>query len=203
MAPAVPFALLGVVQLLAVAGWLGLAGASAFPKLRRRVTPVFVVGALVLAAADATTALEVGTRESNGLAWLRLAGLLLLALGAAGGAAQSLAMRLPAGAMPGVVVPLGATASAAWAGGAAGILAGAAASMRSQRAGADRVVGAAMGNGFAFTGIAAGLAGQARDSTTAAVMLLSVRGFATLAIAVAVVQVSRTALIGKLAGAIL
>src|SRR4051794_41163561 len=86
MAPAVPFALLGVVQLLAVAGWIGLAGASAFPRLRRRITPVFVVGALAMAAADATTALQLGTRESTGLAWLRLGGLLLLALGAAGGA---------------------------------------------------------------------------------------------------------------------
>jgi len=52
MAPAVPFALLGVVQLLAVAGWVGLAGASLFPRLRRRVSGVFVIGALALAAAD-------------------------------------------------------------------------------------------------------------------------------------------------------
>ena len=37
MAPAVPFALVGVVQITAVAGWLGLAGAVSFPRLRRRV----------------------------------------------------------------------------------------------------------------------------------------------------------------------
>jgi PAS domain S-box-containing protein len=203
MAPAVPFALVGVVQLLAVAGWLGLAGASAFPKLRRRITPVFVVGALVLAAADATTALEVGTGDSNGIAWLRLAGLLLLALGAAGGAAQSLAMRLPAGAMPGVVVPLGATGSAAYAGGVAGVIAAVAAYARSLRAGADRALGAAMATGFGLTGVAAALAGPARDSTAVGVVLLSVRAAATLAIAVVVVQVSRGTLIGKLAGAIL
>ena len=52
MEPAVPFALLGVVQLLSVAGWLGVAGASTFPRLRRHGTPAFVAGCLALAAAD-------------------------------------------------------------------------------------------------------------------------------------------------------
>ncbi len=203
MAPAVPFALLGVVQLLAVAGWLGLAGAATFPRLRRRVTPVFVLGALVLAGADATTALQIGSRESNAAGWLRLAGLLLLALGAAGGSGQSLAMRMPVAATPGVVVPVGATPGVAYAGGVAGVLAAAAAYTRGVRAGADRLVGTALAAGFGLTGVAAALAGPARDSTTVAVVLLSVRAAATVAIAVALVQLSRANLIGKLAGAIL
>ncbi|MDQ1684540.1 MAG: hypothetical protein QOC82_1277, partial [Frankiaceae bacterium] len=203
MAPAVPFALLGVVQLLAVAGWLGLAGAAAFPRLRRRVTPVFILGALVMAAADATTALELGTRESTALGWLRLAGLLLLALGVAGGSGQSLAMRMPAGATPAVVVPLGAGPGAAYAGGVAGLLAAAAAYARGRRAGADRWLGTALAAGLGLTGLAAALAGPARDSTAVAVVLLSVRAAGTAAIAVALVLLSRANLIGKLAGAIL
>ena len=44
---------------------------------RRRVTPLFTLGALAMAAADAATALQLGTAESTGLGWLRLAGLLL------------------------------------------------------------------------------------------------------------------------------
>jgi len=203
MAPAVPFALLGVVQLLAVAGWLGLAGAATFPRLRRRVTPVFVAGALVLAAADATTALQLGTRESTALGWLRLIGLLLLALGALGGSGQSLAMRMPAGAMPAVVVPLGASPGAAYAGGVAGLLAAAAAYARGLRPAADRWLGTTLATCFGLTGLAAALAAPARDSTAVAIVLLSVRAAATLAIGVALVQLSRANLIGKLAGAIL
>src|SRR5947208_11947327 len=102
MAPAVPFALLGVVQLLAFASWIGLAGAAMFPRLRRRVTPVFVVGAIALAAADAATAIDFGVATSTWLGWLRFLGLVLLAVGAAGGAGQSLVLPMPAGATAGV-----------------------------------------------------------------------------------------------------
>src|SRR4051812_45379522 len=126
MAPAVPFALLGVVQLTAVAGWLGLAGASLFPRLRRRVTWLFVAGALLLAVADALTALRFGDPASDAIAWLRAAGLVLLGVGALGGSPQSVALPMPAG-LAGVVVPLGSRPSAAVAGGVAGLLAAAAA----------------------------------------------------------------------------
>src|SRR3954447_21463626 len=126
MAPAVPFALLGVVQLTAVAGWLGLAGASLFPRLRRRVTAMFVVGALVLALADALTALRFGDAASDGIAWLRAAGLVLLGLGALGGSGQSLVIPVPAG-LAAVVVPLGSRPTAAVAGAASGAAAAAAA----------------------------------------------------------------------------
>src|SRR5690349_18225821 len=76
MAPAVPFALLGVVQLTAVAAWLALAGASLFPRLRRRVTSLFVAGAVALAVADALTALRFGDVSSDPIGWLRVVGLL-------------------------------------------------------------------------------------------------------------------------------
>src|SRR3954454_15455682 len=97
MAPAVPFALLGVVQLVAVAGWVGLGGAAMLPRLRRRVTPAFVAGTVALAAAPAATALQFGSSSSSVVGWLRLIGLSLVALGAIGGVGQSLVLRVPAG----------------------------------------------------------------------------------------------------------
>src|SRR4051812_14946574 len=105
MAPAVPFALLGVVQLSAVAVWLGLAGAVSFPRLRRRVTALFVIGAVVMAAADALTALRYGSASSDSLAWLRVAGLGLIAAGLVGGTAQTLVVP-NAATTAGIVVPL-------------------------------------------------------------------------------------------------
>src|SRR3954470_3630179 len=98
MAPAVPFALLGVVQLVAVAGWVGLGAAALLPRLRRRVTPVFVAGTVALAAADAATALQFGSSSSALVGWLRLVGLVLVALGATAGVGQTLVLRMPAGA---------------------------------------------------------------------------------------------------------
>ena len=77
MAPAVPFALLGVVQLTAVAAWLGFAGASCFPRLRRPTTPLVVAGALAMAVADALTALRLNSSQSDLIGDLRLAALAL------------------------------------------------------------------------------------------------------------------------------
>jgi signal transduction histidine kinase len=203
MAPAVPFALLGVVQLLAVAGWIGLAGAAAFPRLRRRITPLFSLGALALAVADGWTAVEFGSAASDRLAWLRLLGLLLLAVGALGGSGQSLAMPMPAEAVAGVVVPLGAGIKPAVAGAAAGVIAGAASWWRGLRRGADRLLGSALAIGFVLTGVAAALADPARSYPDAGIAVLAARAAATLAIAVAVVLIARTSLLGKLTGAIL
>jgi PAS domain S-box-containing protein len=202
MAPAVPFALLGVVQLLAVAGWVGLAGAAAFPRLRRRVTPLFAVGVLLLATADGLTALQFGSASSQDLAWLRVVGLALVAAGALGGVGQSLVLPLPA-EVAGVVVPLGAGPRPAIAGGVLGVAAGAAAWSRAVRRGADRLLGGALAVGFVLTGAAAVLADPARDDPTTGIALLCVRAAATLAIAVAVVLIARMSLLGKLAGAIL
>src|SRR3954464_356218 len=163
MAPAVPFALLGVVQLTAVAGWLGLAGASLFPRLRRRVTWLFVAGALVLAVAEALTALRFGDPASEAIAWLRAVGLVLVGLGAVGGSPQGLALPLPAG-LAGVVVPLGSRPTAAVAGGVAGAFAAVAAWWRGTRRGADRWLAGVLAAGFLLSGVAA-LLGQRADTS--------------------------------------
>src|SRR3954469_6386285 len=202
MAPAVPFALLGVVQLTAVAGWLGLAGASVFPRLRRRVTWLFVAGALVLAVAEALTALRFGDPASDAIAWLRALGLLLVGVGALGGSPQTLALPLPAG-LAGVVVPLGSRPTAAVAGGVAGAFAAVAAWWRGTRRGADRWLAGALAAGLLLSGVAALLGQRADSSLDAAVATLAVRGLATLFIGAALVQLARSMLLGKIVGAIL
>src|SRR4051794_31848855 len=161
MAPAVPFALLGVVQLTAVAAWLGLAGAVCFPRLRRRITPVFVLGALAMAAADAYTAVRIGPSASDPVGWLRVAGLGLLALGAAGGSGQSQVVTTAVG--PGaVVVPLGARVTPALVAGVLGVLGAAGAWWRTRRPNADRAFAALLAAGLLLAGAAAALAGAAR-----------------------------------------
>src|SRR3954451_10795559 len=202
MAPAVPFALLGVVQLTAVAGWLGLAGASMFPRLRRRVTGLFVVGALVLAVAETLTALRFGDAASDAIAWLRAIGLLLVGVGALGGSPQTLALPLPAG-LAGVVVPLGSRPTAAVAGGVAGAFAAVAAWWRGTRRGADRWLAGVLAAGFLLSGAAAFLAQWADTSYDAAVALLAARGVATVFVMAALVQLARSMLLGKIVGAIL
>ena len=202
MAPAVPFALLGVVQLTAVAGWLGLAGASLFPRLRRRVTWLFVAGALVLALAEALTALRFGDPASDAIAWLRALGLVLVGLGALGGSPQSLVLPVPAG-LAGVVVPLGSAPTAAVAGGVAGLFAAAAAWWRGTRRGADRWLGGMLGAGLLLSGAAALISQGADTSLDAAVATLAVRGLATLLFAAVLVQLARSMLLGKIVGAIL
>ncbi|MDQ1695716.1 MAG: hypothetical protein QOJ03_1069, partial [Frankiaceae bacterium] len=179
MAPAVPFALLGVVQLTAVAAWLGLAGAVSFPRLRRRVTPLFVLGALAMAVADATTALRYGPTASDPVAWLRVAGLGLLALGAVGGSGQTLVLPSATGAA-GVVVPLGARPTPALAAGVVGLAGGVGALLRGRRPGADRALGVLLALGLVLSGAAAALGAPARHSDTAALAVLASRGAATV-----------------------
>jgi signal transduction histidine kinase len=210
MAPAVPFALVGVVQLAAVASWVGLAGVTLFPRLRRRATVLVVVGALAMAVAESVTALHFGEPSSDPTAWLRAGALVLLGLGAARGAGQSLVVQLPAAGaavaggtgVAGVVVPLGAGPTPALVGGVAGVVAGAAAWWRGTRSGADRMLGALLGAAFALTGVAAALAAPSRTSATCAVAALCVRAVATALLLAALVQLSRTMLLGKLVGAI-
>src|SRR3954470_9694721 len=118
--PGVPFALVAGVQLLAVAAALILAGTACYPRLRRRTTPLFVVGAALMAVADSVTATTFGHPASDRLAVLRASGLLLIALGLATGV-----LRTPGRGLTGpivtaeavgvgaVVVPLGASMGAA------------------------------------------------------------------------------------------
>lgn len=195
MAPAVPFALLGVVQLAAVAVWLGFAAACCFPGLVRRTTPVVVVASLAMAAADALTALHLDVASSNGIALLRLVALALILIGIADGAPQR-----PSVALPAITAPLGASTSYAIAGGTVGIVAAAAAVARGWRA--DRRVGAWVAAGIGLTAIAAALAERSGTSTSAALAQLACRGAACVALAVAIALVSRASLLGKVVGAI-
>lgn len=104
MEPGVPYPLLGGVELLAVAAWLGLAGTAGAGRFRSRSAPLLVLGALILAATDAATAIRFGVPSSPLLAGLRAGGFLLVAAGLLTG---NLA-RATSGAAVAVVVPLGA-----------------------------------------------------------------------------------------------
>src|SRR3954447_2775845 len=109
----VPFAFLAGVQLLSVAAALILAGTACSPRLRRRTTAIFVVGAALIAIADAVTATTYGHPASDRLATVRAAGLLLIAIGLASGVLRApgrdWAPPAEAAMVGAVVVPLGAT----------------------------------------------------------------------------------------------
>ncbi len=195
MAPAVPFALLGVVQLAAVAVWLGFAAACCFPGLVRRTTPIVVVASLAMAAADALTALHLDVASSDGIALLRLVALALVLIGLADGAPQR-----PPTVLPAITAPLGASTSLAIAGGTVGVVAGAAALVRGWRA--DRRVGAWIAAGVGLTAVAAALADRSGTSTNVALAQLSARGAACIALTTAIALVARTSLLGKVVGAI-
>ncbi|MCW2500730.1 MAG: hypothetical protein JWN87_2406, partial [Frankiales bacterium] len=118
MEPGVPFALLGAVQLLAVAASLGLAAAA---LLRRSAAGVVVaVGGGLLAAVDVDVALSLGEASSDSLALLRGSAALLLAAGLATG---GLGVRRLSPSAYGVVVPLAATGGPATFAGVASLLA--------------------------------------------------------------------------------
>lgn len=198
MAPAVPFALLGVVQLAAVAVWLGFAGAVCFPTLRRRTTPIVVAGALAMAVADALTALRLTSAQSDGLGELRLAGLALLAIGLA---LATVRPRVPL-ALPAIVVPLGARPSIAVAGGVVGAIGAAAAWLRNRTPGADRRIPAAIAVGLLMMAVATALADPARNHTGGALAVLAARAAGSAGLIVALVLIARDNLLGKLLGSI-
>ncbi|HWA67408.1 MAG TPA: ATP-binding protein [Mycobacteriales bacterium] len=197
MAPAVPFALLGVVQLAAVAVWLGFAAACCFPGLVRRTTPVVVMASLAMAAADALTALHLDVASSDGIGLLRVIALALLVLGLADGAPQR-----PSTALPAITAPLGARTSVAMAGGIVGIVAAATAVFRGFRPGGDRRIGAWLGAGLALTATAAALAGPSATNKNAALAQLAARGAACIALAVVIGLIARASLLGKIVTAI-
>jgi PAS domain S-box-containing protein len=201
MAPAVPFALLGVVQLTAVAAWLGLAGAATFPRLRRRVTPLFVLGALAMAVADAYTAARYGPSSSDPVGWLRAGGMVLMALGLTGGVGQSLVVA-PAG-LGAVIVPLGAAPAPAYVAAAAGLVGAVGAVRSSHRTNGDRALGALLALGLLASGVAAGLAVPAQDTHAGALAVLAARAVATVALIGALLLLARLLLVGKIVGAIL
>jgi signal transduction histidine kinase len=197
MEPAVPFALVGVVQLFAVAAWIALAGAGCFPRLRRTVTPVFVAGALLLASAEALTAVSFGTVASAAPMWLRTAGFVLLG---AGLARDALRAGVPAAGLSGVAVPLGAPAAPSLVAGVAGLLsAGAAVRAR----GHVRGTRSALFAGLVLAAGAAALGTAARTSAAATLAVLAARAASVAAILVVLVLLARTSVLGKVVTAIL
>jgi signal transduction histidine kinase len=197
MKPAIPFALLGVVQLFAVAAWIGLAGAGLFPRLRRRVTPVFVLGALLLAAADALTAVSFGDVTAAAPMWLRVAGFALLAVGLAGG---SLRTFIPATGAAAVAVPLGAPPAPALIAGVAGVAAAASAvRARGHPPGARSALAA----GLVLAAVAAALGVVADTSLAAALAVQAVRAGSAAALVITLVLLARASVLGKVVTAIL
>jgi hypothetical protein len=202
----VPFAFLAGVQLLSVAAALILAGAACYPRLRRRTTPIFVIGAVLVAVADSITATVYGHASSDRLADLRAGGFLLIAIGLATGVLRPPRRSTPA-ALPveaigagAVVVPLGASVGATTASAIAAGLA-ALAALRVRR---DDAVGALLlCPAFALYGVSAALGHAATTSHTAALALLAARGAAALLVLGDVARLARTSVLAKVVAAML
>ena len=192
MEPGVPFALLGGVQLVLVAAFTALAGAAA---LRRSLAGfVVALGALVIAAAEIRTALQLGVVSSDPLMLLRAAGYLLLVVGLVTG---GLGRRVLPSRLHGVVIPLAATGSATAFAGFAAVAAGLAAAF--DRRGRS---GPLLGGGFVLLGIGNGLATTA-DSDSGAAAVLALRGAGGLLLLAGLTVLAQASLLSKVVAAIL
>src|SRR3954451_11568428 len=205
--PGVPFGLVAGVQLLAVAAALILAGTACFPRLRRRTTPLFVFGAVLMASADSITATTYGHPASDRLAILRAGGLLLIAVGLATGVLRAQGRGFAAPAVTAeavgagaVVVPLGASAGPATATAVAAGLA-ALAALRVRRE--DPLGATLLCTAFVFFGVAGALGTSAITSRSAAIALLAARGFAALLVLADVARLARTSVLAKVVAAML
>ncbi|MCW2671675.1 MAG: two-component system, OmpR family, phosphate regulon sensor histidine kinase PhoR [Frankiales bacterium] len=193
MEPGVPFALLGAVQLLAIAAGVGLAAAAA---LRRSASGlVLAIGAVGIAGAEIATALRLGDSASDGLALVRGVGALLIAVGLVTG---GLGRRNVPTSLYGVVVPLAATGGPATFAGAASLLA-ALAAVRARR----DAVGLTTGLGLALWGAAAFVSVRADHGSGAADTVLALRGGGAVAVLIGLALLARSSLLSKVVGAIL
>jgi PAS domain S-box-containing protein len=196
MEPGVPFALLGCVQLLAVAAWVALAGSALALRRGRLAVLLAVAGSLVLAGAEVATALRFGDTTSDTLAVVRTAGALLLGAGLLNGAFG--ARTTLAAGVPGVIVPLAsAPAPALLAGGATAF-----AALAAVRARRD-LAGWLLAGGLAAAAAALVLSPQADDSADGTLVVDVLRGVAALAVLAALVVLSRTSLLAKVVAAIM
>lgn len=202
MAPGVPFALLGAVQLLLIAAWCALAGTAVALRRARFAALLVVLGALVLAAVEVRTALLFGRSTDDALALVRAAGALLLGAGLFSGALGRRVDLVVAGVaaegVAGVTVPLAAAPTPALLAGVT-LLAAALGSLRVRRDAAGSLLAA----GLVLAGVAAAAAPLADDSTRSAVVVMVVRGLAALGVLGALVLLARTSLLGKVVAAIL
>ena len=198
MEPGVPFALLGIVELLAVASWVALAGAAV--ALRRGGFAVLLaaVGSLVLAGAEVATALRFGDTTSDTLAVVRTAGALLLAAGLLSGAFGARTTAAAAPALPAVIVPLASAPAPALLAGAAAAVA-AFAAVRTRR----DLAGWLLAGGLAASAVALLLSPRADDTADGTLVVVLLRGLAALAVLAALVVLCRTSLLAKVVAAIL
>jgi two-component system, OmpR family, sensor histidine kinase VicK len=195
MEPGVPFALLGAVALLAVAGWAGVAATALVRSTSGRLPALLVLtGGLVLAVVDTVTAQRFGRESSDLLAQVRAAGLLLLAGGLYAGALARRPAPLDAA---GVVVPLAAAPAPAALAGFAGLLA-AGAALRARR----DVPGGLLAAGLLVAGASAAAAPLA-DTDRGAVLVLALRGGAAVLVLASLVVLARASVLGKVVSAIL
>ncbi len=193
MEPGVPFALLGAVQFLLIAAFLGLAAAAV--GRRSFAGALVALGAGVLTAAEVATALRLGVPASDGLAVTRAAATLVVAGGLYTG---GLGVRRVPTAAYGVVVPL------AVAGGPAAFLAGTSAAAAVAALWDRRdAVGAWVAAGFALLGAAAVVAPLADSGTAAPLAVLVLRGVAAVALIVGLALLAQVSLLAKVVGAIL
>ena len=199
-----PFALLGAVQILLVAGCAGL-GAALLVLSRRPAAVLAAVGALLLAAVEARTALRPGVSTDDVLQVGRAVGAALLAAGlATGGLAVPAARRpvspanLPDRGPPvlGLVLPLAGSMPVSVLAGTAGLAASAAA-LRTRTPVARWLAG-----GLALWALAAVLAPQADHGTSGPLTVVLLRGTGALAVGIALALLAQTSLLTKVVGAI-
>jgi PAS domain S-box-containing protein len=198
MEPGVPFALLGAVQLLLIAAWCALAGTAVALRRGRVAALLVVLGALLLGAIEVRTALRFGQVRSDDLAIGRAAGALLLAAGLGAGALRDrLEPRVPP-ELAGIIIPLASAPGPAFlAGACTAIAAAVAARTRHDLAGTLIAVGLGAG------AIAAVVAPLADESESGAVLVMSLRGVAAVALLAGLVALARVSLLGKVVAAIL
>jgi two-component system sensor histidine kinase VicK len=193
MEPGVPFALLGAVQLLLLAAFLGVAVAGA---LRRSVPGALVaLGGLVLTAIEVRTALRLGVPSSDDLALARAAATLVVGAGLYTGGLGP--RRLPT-SLYGVVVPLAAAGGPSAFAAAACVFAGGAAVWNRRD-----VIGAWVAAGFALLAAAAVVAPMADQGQGAPASVLVLRGLGAVALFIAVGLLAQVSLLSKVVGAIL
>jgi len=187
MDPGVPFALLSSVQLIAVAAAVGLAAAGAFAAMRRWSSGLLVVGGLLLAVAHGYAGARLGAPASAGLTGLRAVGYLLVAVGVSS---------LRFSALP-VVAPLGAPVAPSTVAAAAAAIAALAALRTPRHIRLPMVASMLLSAGAEACG------SRAVDEPRWAIVLLTLRGLAALAMFVVLAQLARRSVMAKVATAIL
>ncbi len=193
-----PFALLGTVQLLAVAAWVALAGTALALRRRAAAAALIVLGALALAGADMATAVAFGTPSADAIALVRAAGGLLLAAGLLRGGLGGTPAE-PPGVLASVVVPLAARPGpAALAAVALGLAAGAG-WWRAGRELGTRLIAA----GLAVTAAAAAVSGAAGSSAALSSLTVGLRGIGAGLVLAGLIRLARRSLLGKVVAATL